>query len=67
MKTLRERIEGMTMEQRRARLAEISVMAGRGDYSWSYDEYVLLTELVPTEKAANERAAVRARRRAARR
>jgi hypothetical protein len=60
-------MEKITVDQARARLAEIDAMAKRGDFSWSFDEYVILTQMVPEEKAAVEEAARRSERAAARR
>jgi hypothetical protein len=58
---LREKVAAMSMEERRARLAEINAMARRGDFSWNYDELCALTESIPEEKAALARAVVNSR------
>ncbi len=62
----KERTKGkhMTDSETRLRLAEIKAMAAQGDFSYDFGEYVLLTERLPEERAANEVAAKRQRRRA---
>lgn len=62
-----EQIAEMTPDQCRARIAEIRAMAARGDYSWSYDELVLLRRRVPEEVEAEARAEERRLRTARRR
>lgn len=53
MKNLRQQIEAMTLKQRRTRLAEILRLAESGDFSWSYDESVILCQLIPEEAEAD--------------
>lgn len=62
--TTREKVAAMTDEQCRARLAEISAMSKRGDYSWEFDEYVIICDRLPEERKAIEAAENRQRRRA---
>lgn len=46
----------MTVEQARARLAEIRERARQGDYeSWDYGEALALEDYIPEERAASER------------
>ncbi len=41
-----------TVAQARKRLAEIKELSARGEYSWDFNEYVRLSQIVPEEKQA---------------
>ena len=45
----KEVVANMTLEQRRARLADIRAMAEVGNYDWDYDECVCLELAIPEE------------------
>lgn len=60
-------VSKLTVEQARERLAEIKKMAKAGDFSYSFDEYLMLCNMVPEEKAACDKAADRQKKNAQRR
>lgn len=65
---LRQRIDGMTVSERRVRLTTIKKLGAAGKYAeYDFDEYVLLCQSIPEESAAMHRAFVARRRRTLRR
>ncbi len=51
----KEEVLSASIDQCRARLAEIVQMAQRGDFSYDYDEVIWLEERIPEERRANQR------------
>jgi hypothetical protein len=64
--TTQEKVAAMSETELRERLAEINQFSKLGDYSWDYDELVLIEERIPEEKAAVQRTFTKSRRAAER-
>lgn len=67
MNKYRDQVEKMTMDERRARLAELRERSARGDFEWEYDESLALCAAIPEEAEADRKALERNRKTAARR
>lgn len=59
--TAKEKVDALTLAQKRERLSELKRLSSTGDYSWDFGEFVLLSQAIPEERVAMRRASTRQR------